>query len=377
MFRSAKVPQILGRFQRHRLNLIRGMASESDFEAAQKRLNLLTQDVDNDVKLKVYGLFKQATVGDATGDRPGALNFVARAKYDSWNTYKGLSKEEARAKYVSLITELAGSEPAAAEPVEPGQVAGLKTGPDGSIYRIKFDRPDKFNAITTPMYDGIREALGASNADKTTKITVLSSHGPYYSSGNDLKSFLNVTGATDLKKMTEDAAEFLKNFVASFIDHEKPLIALVQGPAIGIAVTTLPLCDVVICSDKATFQTPFTGLGYSPEGCSSFTFPNIMGTSKASEMLLFGKTITAQEAYEWGLVSQVIPHNQFEQETQRYLDQLCELPTESLRVNKTMVRALTKDALHKANSDECTLIAKRWQGKDCAEAVQKFMARKK
>ncbi|CAD5214895.1 unnamed protein product [Bursaphelenchus xylophilus] len=377
MFRATKISQILGRIPRGNFNMVRGLATEAEFESAQKKLNSLTTDVGNDVKLKVYGLFKQATTGDASGDRPSAINFVARAKYDAWNEYKGLSKEEARGKYVALVNELASAEPAAPEVVEPGQVAGLKTGPDGSVYNIKLNRPDKFNAITTEMYTGIREALKASDQDKNTKITVISANGPYYCAGNDLKSFLQVKSPADLKPATEAAAEFMKEYVGTFIDHQKPLIALVQGPAIGIAVTTLALCDVVVCSDKATFQTPFTALGYSPEGCSSFTFPAIMGVSKATEMLLLGKTLTAQEAYDWGLVSRVIPHNQFAEETERFLKEITELPAESLRINKTMVRDVTRAALHKANADEAKLIAERWRGKDCAAAFQKFMARKK
>ncbi len=82
-------------------------------------------------------------------------------------------------------------------------------------------------------------------------------------------------------------------------------------------MTVLALCDLVIASSRATFQTPFSALGQSPEGCSSLTFPILMGSSKASEMLLFGKKLTAEEAVERNLVAKVVPYGQWEEETKR------------------------------------------------------------
>ena len=92
----------------------------------------------------------------------------------------------------------------------------------------------------------------------------------------------------------------------AFIDFPKPLVVLVNGPAVGISVTVMALCDAVYATDRATFHTPFTILGQSPEGCSTVTFPQAMGHAHASEMLLFNKKITASEAKERGIVSEVI-----------------------------------------------------------------------
>ena len=85
---------------------------------------------------------------------------------------------------------------------------------------------------------------------------------------------------------SEQSVLCFRRFVASFIDHPKPLIALLNGPAIGVAVTTLGLFDLVYASDRVTLETPFTALGQSPEGCSSVTFPRLMGTGKVSVVYL-------------------------------------------------------------------------------------------
>lgn len=122
----------------------------------------------------------------------------------------------------------------------------------------------------------------------------------FYSSGNDLSNFTGgLSGpngeSMDLESMTREAGELCRRFVESFIRFPKPLIGAVNGPAVGIAVTTLQLCDFIYTNEKATFITPFTALGQNPEGCSSILFPQRMGM-KANSMLLLGETLTAQES---------------------------------------------------------------------------------
>merc|ERR1712071_658817 len=99
----------------------------------------------------------------------------------------------------------------------------------------------------------------------------------------------------------------VQNVVDIIIDFPKPLVAVVNGPAVGIAATILGLMDAVYCTEKTWLHTPFTRLGLCPEGCSSYTFPRIMGPVKSNEMLLFSKKIYADEAFKVGLVTEVFP----------------------------------------------------------------------
>ena len=136
---------------------------------------------------------------------------------------------------------------------------------------MTLNRPKCLNAINLDMMHLLPNVFKDSVDDPNTKVTVITGEGSYYSSGNDLNNFSTI-GFT-----VEEAGSLLSRFVQAFLDFPKPLVAAVNGPAIGIACTTLALCDAVYCTEEATFDTPFMKIGQSPEGCSSYLFPKIMG----------------------------------------------------------------------------------------------------
>ncbi|KAF7461790.1 Hypothetical predicted protein [Marmota monax] len=214
------------------------------------------------------------------------LDFINKAKWDAWNALGSLPKETARQNYVDLVSSLSPSsesssqvKPAAANEKQPGSENIIVTSQDG-ITKIMFNRPTKKNAITTSMYKEIIHALKAASTDNSA-ITVITGNGDYYSSGNDLTNFTDVP-PTSIEETAKNGSILLRDFVDAFIDFPKPLVAVVNGPAVGIVVTLLGLFDVVYASDKATFHTPFSELGQSPEGCASYTFPKIMGPAKVT-----------------------------------------------------------------------------------------------
>jgi len=201
--------------------------------------------------------------------------------------------------------------------------------------------------------------------------------GDYFSSGNDLSNFTRIKSPSEIPEMAATARKVLSEFVSAFIDHDKPLIALVNGPAIGVMVTTLGLYDLVLASDKATFVTPFASLGQSPEGCSSLVFPALMGPIKASEFLIFGRKLSAQEAMERNLVNSVIPHSTFRAESERRITEYSLLPPQSMRLSKRLIRDQNRDRLHQCNDQEVELLGERWQSEECLFAIQNFFRRSK
>uniref|UniRef100_A0A914Y075 Uncharacterized protein n=1 Tax=Panagrolaimus superbus TaxID=310955 RepID=A0A914Y075_9BILA len=226
------------------------------------------------------------------------------------------------------------------------------------------------------MYREIPKALQEASANNDVKFVVFSGTGSYYCSGNDLSNF-EKAAKIGKEKMAEESQAILQKFVAAFIDFDKPLIACVNGPAVGIAVSTLALFDLVWASDTATFNTPFVSLGQSCEGASSYTFPYLMGHSKASEFLLFGRKLTAEEACERNLVNEVFPSTTFFEECNRRIAEYAKLPPEALKVNKQVLRDVHRDTLHKVNEHESAVLRDRWVSKECQEAVMAFMLRKK
>uniref|UniRef100_A0AC35FE42 Uncharacterized protein n=1 Tax=Panagrolaimus sp. PS1159 TaxID=55785 RepID=A0AC35FE42_9BILA len=131
------------------------------------------------------------------------------------------------------------------------------------------------------MYIKIPKVLKEASANDEVKFVVFAGTGAYYCSGNDLSNF-DKAAKIGKEAMAKEAQEILHKFVGAFIDFDKPLIACVNGPAVGIGVSTLPLFDIVWASDTATFNTPFVSLGQACEGASTYTFPYLMGHSKVS-----------------------------------------------------------------------------------------------
>lgn len=239
---------------------------------------------------------------------------------------------------------------------------------ENGVRIIKLNRPQRKNAFTPQMYETVTNILNRDANDDSIVATILTGEGDYYSSGNDLSS---------MEMQNMDAAwRRIYNFVDAFIQYPKLLIAVVNGPAIGIAVTTLALCDVAYASDRATFETPFVKLGLCAEGCSSYTFPRIMGKSTASEMLLLGRKLNAQEAYRVNLVSRVVEHNKINELIEN-LKEYGKLPVSSVKASKELVNGRLKNILCDANYKEVETLKECVQSEQFTNMLVAFMSRKK
>uniref|UniRef100_A0A8C5ZLT6 Delta(3)-Delta(2)-enoyl-CoA isomerase n=1 Tax=Marmota marmota marmota TaxID=9994 RepID=A0A8C5ZLT6_MARMA len=317
----------------------------------------------------------RATEGPCNTPKPSMLDFVNKAKWDAWNALGSLPKETARQNYVDLVCSLSPSsesssqvKPAAANEKQPGSENIIVTSQDG-ITKIMFNRPTKKNAITTSMYKEIIHALKAASTDNSA-ITVITGNGDYYSSGNDLTNFTDVR-PTSIEETAKNGSILLRDFVDAFIDFPKPLVAVVNGPAVGIVVTLLGLFDVVYASDKVNFNTPL-----SPLDRSSKQKLNKETIEPAAEMLILGRKLTAGEACARGLVTEVFPESTFQKEVWTRLKAYAKLPTNSLRISKELIRSNEKEKLHAVNAEECTVLQGRWLSEECMNALMNFVSRK-
>lgn len=355
-------------------------ATVEQFEQAKNKLSTLKNDPGNEVKLQIYALFKQATQGPCNTPKPGMLDFVNKVKWDAWKSLGSISQDEARQQYCDLIGSLVAAEGGSSAQVA-AEAAGsaatyetLLVTTEDDITTIKLNRPAKKNAITTEMYNEIIAALEQA-ANDSSVITVFTGAGDFYCSGNDLTNFTKIPEG-GVEEMAKKGGDLLRKYVKAYIDFPKPLVAVVNGPAVGVSVTVMGLFDLVYATERATFHTPFSQLGQSAEGCSSYTFPKLMGAAKASEMLLFNKKLTAAQACELGLVTEVFPDSSFQSEVWTRLKAYAKLPPNSLALSKQLIRSVEKDRLHAVNDAEVERLMERWTSDECFNAVMSFFQAK-
>ncbi|KAK0397680.1 hypothetical protein QR680_002217 [Steinernema hermaphroditum] len=237
----------------------------------------------------------------------------------------------------------------------------------GNVLWIRLNRPKQRNAINREMYDIIISALDDADNDDEITYVVFTGTGEFYSSGNDFspKAF------SEMHKQGISERYLYQVWVDRLIAHKKILIALVNGPAIGIACTTLSLFDLIICSDKTYFLTPFTQMGICPEGTSSVTFMRTMGYTKAAQMVLFSEPLTAQDAFTAGFVSRVLPHETFVEETKKLVDKYSKnLVPQSITFSKRMMRTeAAKNELMGVNTFEGICVEQRMLAPETLERL--------
>ncbi|XP_071649492.1 enoyl-CoA delta isomerase 2 isoform X1 [Temnothorax longispinosus] len=241
-------------------------------------------------------------------------------------------------------------------------LSSLKNG----IQKVVLNKPAKKNALSPQMYKELTMLLNESAENNEVMVFALTANGDFFSSGNDLIASMELTLSSSLV--------IVKEFIDAVIMYPKLLIAVVNGPAIGIATTILGMFDIVYASDKAYFQTPFSSLGLVAEGCSSYTFPRLLGHSKAGEMLYLGYKMNAQEANQYGLVSKVYNHDSLE-EVWNYLNMISTLSSQSILATKRLCK-WNKEILLKVNKEEMKELKNLIESPELSERMLSFLTRK-
>jgi 2-(1,2-epoxy-1,2-dihydrophenyl)acetyl-CoA isomerase len=190
----------------------------------------------------------------------------------------------------------------------------------GRVAHIVFNRPEVRNALNAEMWELLPKALAEFEADADARVLVLCGAGETFSSGADVTGNINASAEKVGAKM-RDVAEIVLRLHAM----PKPVVAKVDGPAVGVAMSLALGCDLVIASDRARFGAIFAKLGLSPDGGMSWLLPQLIGTHKAKELLLFPRMIAAYEALQLGLVNKVVPASELDAATDEWCEQLAAL----------------------------------------------------
>lgn len=237
---------------------------------------------------------------------------------------------------------------------------------------IELDRPAKKNALTKAMYEVLTEAISNAAKDPAVKVLLLQGSNHVFSAGNDLEDFLENPPACD------DAPVF--NFVRTLMNFPKPVVAAVEGLAIGIGATLLLHCDLVYTTAATRFSFPFTGLGVVPEAGSTWLLPRLIGYQQAAEKLFFGEVFNGDEALRIGLVNRLLAESELYAYALERSLRLASLPVESLRLTKQLLKGqvgadsgIDTAALARRISDEADLFVKRLQSPETQAGLQAFV----
>ncbi len=239
---------------------------------------------------------------------------------------------------------------------------------DGPVMELVFNRPSRRNAIHLDMYTALSDSLMRAAFDPTIRVVLIWGEGGMFTSGNDLKDFMqNPPGSGDSPVL---------RFLTSLLDFPKPLVAAVDGPAIGIGTTLLLHCDLVYAAESARLHLPFVNLALVPEAGASYLLPRMMGHVRSAELLLLGEPFTAETARELGIVNEVLPSNDLLARARARCRELASRPPEALRLAKELMRAPYKSTLTEAMQKEGIAFIQRLASDEVAEAITAFFEKR-
>jgi enoyl-CoA hydratase/carnithine racemase len=244
---------------------------------------------------------------------------------------------------------------------------------EGATRVIAMRRPEKKNALTPDMYNAMSEAIVTAQGDSRIRCLIMSGIPGAFTAGNDLTEFLAIGasgGAPDLNSAGAGA------FLRALTINEKPLVAAVDGLAIGIGTTLMFHCDYVVASKTSVFATPFVGLGLVPEAASSLLAPMLLGHQRAFSLLVMGRRMSAEDGRAAGFVSEVVDSSEVDAAARKAAGEIAALPVEAVAISRKLMR-LSATEIGERMDVEGKHFGERLKSDEAIAAFQAFMARKK
>lgn len=239
---------------------------------------------------------------------------------------------------------------------------------EGGVLTLTMNRPEARNALDADTYRALTAAVTEADLDAAVGTVILTGAGGHFTAGNDLKDFqrpLPVSG--DAPGIT---------FLRAVAGFGKPLLAAVEGVAVGIGTTMLLHCDFAWAGEGARFRMPFVPLGLVPEGSSTLLLPRLAGSKRAAELLLLGREFSAAEAREAGILTAVTPSGAALARAREAAAQLQALPPEAVRATKALLKRADRTAVGEAIDAEMEEFRRRLGSREAQAAFAAFFARK-
>lgn len=235
------------------------------------------------------------------------------------------------------------------------------------ILWLILNRPEKKNALTMDMYQALAEALNKAGTEPAIRVVVITGRGDAFTSGNDIQDFLQSppTGTDD------PVSRFLK----ALAEFPKPLMAAVNGTAVGIGTTMLLHCDLAYAAKSASFQLPFLKLALVPEAASTLLLPLVAGHRKAAELFLLGESFGPEEAARCGLLNDIVADDDLETEVAGVAGKIAAMPPEAVRQTKALMKT-SQQAVVEAMQREGEIFLGRLRSPEAIEALTAFMEKR-
>ncbi|MGH8456236.1 MAG: enoyl-CoA hydratase [Stenotrophobium sp.] len=239
------------------------------------------------------------------------------------------------------------------------------------ILTLRFNRPEKKNALTSAMYQAGADALNAAAGDASVRVVLIAGTQGSFSAGNDLQDFMQ-----NPPKLGEDNHPVAR-FMRAVAGVPKPLIAAVNGHAVGIGTTLLLHCDLAYAGESARFQLPFVNIGICAELASTYLLPRAVGYVRAAELILLGEAFDAHKALAYGLINEVLPDADCEARALNRAQRLAQQPPQALRTNKALLRRWCQDTVMEAIKIEAEHFIPMLNGAEAREAIGAVLQKRK
>jgi len=237
------------------------------------------------------------------------------------------------------------------------------------VMELSFDRAGKKNAIDRAMYSVLVDALEAAARDTRVRVVLFLGRNGDFTSGNDIADFMNPA------TFTQDSP--VMRFIEDIAAAPKPLVAGVEGLAVGIGVTMLLHCDLVYAGAGARFQMPFVNLGLVPEAGSTLLLPGIAGRQRAAELVLLGEPATAEKMRDYGIVNEVVPDGTAAARAREVALALSAKPPAAVRISRELLRGRDAGSIRESIAREAAAFRERLSSPEAAEAFSAFAQKRK
>ena len=247
---------------------------------------------------------------------------------------------------------------------------------ENHIARITINRPKAYNALDLECVKELCDIVNRCGSDRSVRAVVLTGSGSKaFCAGGDVASFAKAPDTVDV--LLKEVTGFMHMAIARLTAMDAPVIAAVNGVTAGAGLGLVAACDLAIAADNATFASAYTLIGLTPDGSASYLLPRLVGYRRAMELFLTNRTLSAQEALDWGLVNRVVPQAELMGEVDALAAKLAAGPTRAFGGVKKLMSAAMTDSLVSQMERESRQIAELSRTPDGLEGVRAFVEKRR